>query len=134
MQDVPGVMEEGTGFRGETAADLVYDDDPIEGILYGRAPEPATQASIFAPARRFLAELKSGENATDLNAVLSKCRRFLDDENPLTPELFSTLFEIVRLAAGSETLPETAEIGEAKEVLVSLYRAAGMHRPEITKL
>ena len=167
------MMDEGTGFHGETPADLVYDDDPIEGILYGRSREPATEASIWAPARRFLEELRSGEGAADLNAVLSKCGRFLDDGNPLTPELFNALIEIVVLPA--QMLPATDErqeqlgrllkslwchevegqlsprmmlagwtywiwcgrrrnIAEAKEVLASLYRTAGLNRQEIPEL
>lgn len=97
------MMDEESGFRGKTPADLVYDDDSIEGILYGRSPEPATEASIWAPARRFLEELGSDEGALDL----SKVGRFLDDGNPLTPEQFNELVAIVVRSA--QVLPATDE-------------------------
>lgn len=106
------MMDEGSGFRGETPASLVYDDDPIEDILYGPSRESATEASIFGPARRFLEELRSGEDGLGLNAVLSKSGRFLDDGNPLTPELFTALFEAIVTSKGSEMLPATDETQE----------------------
>ena len=35
-------------FDVETPADLVFDDDSIESILYDPSPAPPTEASIFA--------------------------------------------------------------------------------------
>jgi len=116
------MVDERIPFQGETPADLVFDDDPIETILYGPSPIPPTQASIFAPARRLVEEIRSGQGAPDFKALLDKCNQFLD-ENPLTDELFTALREIVVPLAGSGTMEATDERQELLgRLLKSLWR------------
>lgn len=76
------MVDERIPFQVETPADLVFDDDPIEAILYGPSPIPPTPASIFGPAGRRVEEIKSGRDAPDFNAALSRLPGDLEDRKP----------------------------------------------------
>ncbi len=93
--------------QSETSTEIVYDDDPIEMILYGGPPSDPTLASIFAPARLLLEELKNDESPVDASEVLTRCSDLLQTAPPLTPKLYQDLCEV--LVTAVRNLPGTDE-------------------------
>jgi|SRR5215470_2468367 len=96
-------------FQGKTPADLVFDDEPIEAILYGPSPIPPTEANIFAPARRLVEEIRSGQGAPGFNTLLDKCNQFLE-EHPPTVDLVVALYELARLLETSGMRDEAEQL------------------------
>jgi hypothetical protein len=120
------MTDEQTAFPGDIPADLVFDDDPIEDILYGSAPTTPSEASIFGPARRLLEEISSADPpGSDL---LTRCERFVE-EQPITSELVARLWEMLAPLTESEDgagTPEMqAQIGRLRD---ALRRRAASHR------
>ena len=98
-------------FDSDTPADLVFDDDLIESILYGLGPARPTEATIFAPARKLLEEISSIRDADDFCAVLDECTEFLAHDNRLTFVLFEAIQDLALEAvmSGSETVAAEGE-------------------------
>ena len=107
--------------QSETATDIVYDDDPVEAILWGSTPEP-TPASIFAPAHKLLEELTSGQSSDDPDTILTKCAQFLQTAPPLTPAMYERFCRIV-FAAAPEGPPSTNELTALLQEMMRVYLA-----------
>jgi hypothetical protein len=103
------MVNERIRFSGETPADLVFDDEPVDSILYGPSPIPPTEASIFAPARRLVEEIRSGQGAPGFNTLLDKCNRFLE-EHPPTIDLVDALYELAGLLERSGMRDEAEQL------------------------
>lgn len=86
--------DDGAVFRPGIPVGLVFDDEPIESIL-GGSPVPPSEASIFAPGRRLLAQITQDRDRGDVEAALAACERFLDGGHPLTPSLRAEICEVV---------------------------------------
>jgi hypothetical protein len=124
------MVDRPSDFIGRTPQDLVFDDDPIETVLYGSSPQAPTDVSIFAPARRLLEEIQRGQHAPDMQALLEQCDRFLADEHPLTPELVAGICELVVPLAVFGALNATDERrGLLGRLLKSLWRYEATSQP-----
>jgi hypothetical protein len=103
------MVDERIPFSGETPADLIFDDEPIEAILYGPSPIPPTEASIFAPARKLLEEIKIGAVGPELKTLADKCNQFLE-EHPPTVDLVVALYELAGLLETSGMRDEAEQL------------------------
>jgi hypothetical protein len=114
------MVNEPLSFQPETPADLVFDDDPIESVLYESSPIPPTEASIFGPSHEFMEKFRDAmDSGSDLNVLVGECNRFLD-EHPPSAELLGELCGLVELLVK----PETLITDEVREFWVRLTRLA----------
>lgn len=97
----PDSLQSGPSDDMSTPADLVFDDESIESVLYAQTPAPPTPASIFGPARSLLNTLTSNSNDAKSEAAMQTYVRYLDDGYPVSNELFASLLNI-----GASFLPE----------------------------
>jgi|GEM_PF-3203259 len=102
------MVDERIPFSGETPTNLIFDDEPVDSILYG-APVPPTEASIFAPARKLLEEIKIGAVGPELKTLADKCNQFLE-EHPPTVDLVVALYELARLLETSGMRDEAEQL------------------------
>jgi hypothetical protein len=96
--DAPSLKRGDAGPILETPPDLVFDDEPIDSILYSDSPEPATAASIFAPARVLVERMRGGQDQPDFHGVLLDCEEFIDYAEPITPAQYTALCEALLVA------------------------------------
>src|SRR5262245_48590661 len=78
---------------GETPQELVFDDEPLEAVLYGEAARGPSPANLHAPARELLARL--GADPTKVSeSTLQTILRFLDEGHPVSDALFRSLVQV----------------------------------------
>ena len=58
--------------KGNDSSAFFFDDEPIEGILYGKDPKGPTPANLYFPAMEFLQEMKRFYSKGQLQDVLDK--------------------------------------------------------------
>lgn len=91
MKKLRGLSEPSPSIEVDVPDDLVFDDEPIESVLYGHQSSPPTPSSIFQPAREILIRLRSTSTDTKSEEALQTYIRFLNDGYPVSKELFVSL-------------------------------------------
>ena len=55
---------------GSSELEMVYDDEPIENALYGKAGRGSTPVSLFAQSRKYLESIRAANGKSDVQAVI----------------------------------------------------------------
>jgi putative thioredoxin len=108
------VMVNDPAFDSGTPVDLVFDDDPIESVLYEPLPAQPTEASIFGPARALLREIESVREASEASArlwrALQECNRFLGSGDSLTVALFESMIDFATVVSRMDTMAADGQV------------------------
>jgi tetratricopeptide (TPR) repeat protein len=60
--------------RNNDLQEIVFDDQPLESVLYGQAEGGKTSASLFGRAREFVNWIREADRAGDMGTVIDICK------------------------------------------------------------
>ncbi len=75
--------------------ELVFDDQPLEAILYGQKGDAPTSATVFGRARELLAPVRDAHRARDVQGVVDRCTPLVADDLSIPAGLCFELVGIV---------------------------------------
>ena len=85
--------------------DLVFDDEPIEAVLYEKASVSATPASIFSSARRSIQRIQEAAQRAEGNEAMAIAIELFQAGCPVSQEIFRQLAGILKgLKLGGQSL------------------------------
>lgn len=76
--------------------ELVFDDEPMERLLYGEELPGPTPANLFLPGLKHVRQISQACDEGDIPGVLEKVREFQQEKYPLSLEVCYRLMKIMR--------------------------------------
>lgn len=99
--------------------DLVFDDEPLDAILYGAPTTGPTRASIFQAAREIFTRICEAEARSDYREAMELVEQLRSEDRPLPLDIESRLAHLLQSIAGA-----SLESNHSEAVLESLGRLA----------
>lgn len=81
--------------EAEVPRNLVFDDEPIQAVLYGAPEDEPSVVSVFEHVRKLVTELSGGAHP-DPESALRAILGFLDEDRAILPECFRSLVGYAR--------------------------------------
>lgn len=94
-----------SGAGPEEPWELVFDDEPLEGILYGEKRRGPTRANLFWPGLAWVRGIKAACAAGNTREVLEKASEFSASGYSLTPGMCQDLAAVVKAIVPSQPNP-----------------------------
>ncbi len=101
---------------------LVFDDDSLDGILYGENPTTPTLADCFLPIKEHMGNIREAFKANDHAALLTTLTVITEKKMPLHQYVCDEIIEYTKILIPSIPLPELSyNIGVLTPLLEQIW-------------
>jgi hypothetical protein len=76
--------------------ELVFDDEPLEAVLYGTGDPTPTAASIYAWARQLMQQTEKEAGGPDPRITLALATQLMDASRPIPRDVYGQLLQILQ--------------------------------------
>jgi hypothetical protein len=97
---------------------LVFDDEQIESLLYGKPGSGPTSASIYATAQNAVALVRQALERADIAEALHLIADFLKGDDPMTEDALSLFVHVARENIPQVPCPIVKDYGVAYEAIL----------------
>jgi hypothetical protein len=98
-------VDPATESEPEDPRGLVFDDEPLEGILYGENARRPTRANLFWPGLVWVREIKAACGAGDIRQAVTRASEFAANRYTLTPGMCRDLAPVMSAVVPSHPNP-----------------------------